>query len=114
MLCLHLTFRPMATKLQVMVGDVLKTDLPFFDVCVANLPYQVKQTFIACAILIVAVCLLAHPVFAQEIHGFASVLIKFCTFAFWNFRYVIKPFSFYALQKQHHTLFNFYKILRSS
>jgi hypothetical protein len=24
-----------------MVGDVLKTDLPFFDVCVANLPYQV-------------------------------------------------------------------------
>ena len=25
-----------------MVGDVLKTDLPYFDVCVANLPYQVK------------------------------------------------------------------------
>lgn len=24
-----------------MVGDVLKTDLPFFDACVANLPYQV-------------------------------------------------------------------------
>ena len=24
-----------------MVGDVLKTDLPYFDVCVANLPYQV-------------------------------------------------------------------------
>lgn len=26
----------------MMVGDVLKTDLPFFDVCVANLPYQVR------------------------------------------------------------------------
>lgn len=25
-----------------MVGDVLKTDLPYFDVCVANLPYQVR------------------------------------------------------------------------
>lgn len=33
--------RPLASKLQVMVGDVLKTDLPFFDACVANLPYQV-------------------------------------------------------------------------
>ena len=35
-------FSPMQSKLQVMVGDVLKTDLPFFDVCVANLPYQVS------------------------------------------------------------------------
>ncbi|KAG9342593.1 hypothetical protein JZ751_016027 [Albula glossodonta] len=31
---------PMQTKLQILVGDVLKADLPFFDVCVANLPYQ--------------------------------------------------------------------------
>lgn len=31
----------MQNKLQILVGDVLKTDLPFFDVCVANLPYQV-------------------------------------------------------------------------
>lgn len=33
----------MQNKLQILVGDVLKTDLPFFDVCVANLPYQVAQ-----------------------------------------------------------------------
>lgn len=32
----------MQNKLQILVGDVLKTDLPFFDVCVANLPYQVE------------------------------------------------------------------------
>lgn len=32
----------MQTKLQILIGDVLKTDLPFFDVCVANLPYQVN------------------------------------------------------------------------
>ena len=36
-----LYFSPAQNKLQVIVGDVLKTDLPFFDVCVANLPYQV-------------------------------------------------------------------------
>lgn len=33
---------PLASKLQVLVGDVLKSDLPFFDACVANLPYQVS------------------------------------------------------------------------
>jgi 16S rRNA A1518/A1519 N6-dimethyltransferase RsmA/KsgA/DIM1 with predicted DNA glycosylase/AP lyase activity len=26
---------------QVIQGDVLKMDLPYFDVCVANIPYQV-------------------------------------------------------------------------
>ncbi|KXJ19210.1 probable dimethyladenosine transferase [Exaiptasia diaphana] len=37
---------PLASKLSVMVGDVLKTDLPFFDVCVANLPYQISSPFV--------------------------------------------------------------------
>jgi len=32
---------PLQSKLQILVGDVLKNDLPFFDVCVANMPYQV-------------------------------------------------------------------------
>jgi 18S rRNA (adenine1779-N6/adenine1780-N6)-dimethyltransferase len=32
---------PMKSKLEIIVGDVLKADLPFFDVCVANMPYQV-------------------------------------------------------------------------
>lgn len=36
-----LFFRCLANKLEIKVGDVLKTDLPFFDACVANLPYQV-------------------------------------------------------------------------
>lgn len=35
----------MQSKLQILVGDVLKTELPFFDVCVANLPYQVTIRF---------------------------------------------------------------------
>lgn len=29
-------------KLQIMVGDFLEADLPYFDVCVSNTPYQVK------------------------------------------------------------------------
>ncbi|XP_077377682.1 dimethyladenosine transferase isoform X1 [Festucalex cinctus] len=37
---------PMQNKLQILVGDVLKTDLPFFDVCVANLPYQISSPFV--------------------------------------------------------------------
>lgn len=38
--------RPAAGKLKVMVGDVLKMDLPFFDVCIANLPYQISSPFV--------------------------------------------------------------------
>ncbi|XP_046849882.1 probable dimethyladenosine transferase [Xenia sp. Carnegie-2017] len=37
---------PYASKLQVIIGDVLKADLPYFDVCVANLPYQISSPFI--------------------------------------------------------------------
>jgi 18S rRNA (adenine1779-N6/adenine1780-N6)-dimethyltransferase len=36
---------PLQSKLQILVGDVLKNDLPFFDVCVANMPYQVLKHF---------------------------------------------------------------------
>merc|ERR1712025_884898 len=34
------------SKLTVMVGDVIKTDLPFFDVCVANVPYQISSPLV--------------------------------------------------------------------
>ena len=30
-------------KLQIMVGDFLEADLPYFDVCISNTPYQVKH-----------------------------------------------------------------------
>lgn len=33
-------------NLQVIHGDVLKVDIPFFDVCVANLPYQISSPFL--------------------------------------------------------------------
>jgi len=34
------------SKLTVMVGDVIKTELPFFDVCVANVPYQISSPLV--------------------------------------------------------------------
>ncbi|XP_055641755.1 probable dimethyladenosine transferase [Toxorhynchites rutilus septentrionalis] len=37
---------PMQSKLQILIGDVLKADLPFFDACVANMPYQISSPFV--------------------------------------------------------------------
>mmetsp|Transcript_28212 Transcript_28212/g.41673 ORF Transcript_28212/g.41673 Transcript_28212/m.41673 type:complete len:328 (-) Transcript_28212:905-1888(-) len=34
---------PEGSKLQVIQGDALKTQWPFFDVCVANVPYQISS-----------------------------------------------------------------------
>lgn len=52
---------PLQSKLQILVGDVLKTELPFFDICIANIPYQISsplvfklllhRPFFRCAIL---------------------------------------------------------------
>lgn len=32
---------PSQKRLDVILGDVMKTDLPYFDVCISNTPYQV-------------------------------------------------------------------------
>ncbi|VEN62308.1 unnamed protein product [Callosobruchus maculatus] len=37
---------PLQSKLQILVGDVLKTELPFFDICVANIPYQISSPLV--------------------------------------------------------------------
>ncbi|CAB4061224.1 DIM1 [Lepeophtheirus salmonis] len=34
------------SKLDIIVGDAIKTDLPFFDVCVANVPYQISSPLV--------------------------------------------------------------------
>lgn len=36
---------PDAHKLQIIHNDVLKVDLPYFDLCIANLPYQISSPF---------------------------------------------------------------------
>lgn len=33
-------------KLEILVGDVLKADLPFFNLCVANIPYQISSPLV--------------------------------------------------------------------
>ncbi|XP_014297392.1 probable dimethyladenosine transferase [Microplitis demolitor] len=38
---------PFKSKLEIQIGDVLKADrLPFFDLCVANVPYQISSPLI--------------------------------------------------------------------
>lgn len=33
---------PYQKRLEVILGDVMKTELPYFDVCISNTPYQVR------------------------------------------------------------------------
>jgi len=47
-------------RLKIIVGDVLKTELPYFDVCVANLPYQISSP-------IVFKLLLHRPIFRSAL-----------------------------------------------
>jgi len=37
---------PLQGKLDVLIGDVMKIEWPNFDVCVANLPYQISSPFV--------------------------------------------------------------------
>lgn len=37
---------PLEHKLQVIQGDAIKTQWPFFDVCVANVPYQISSALV--------------------------------------------------------------------
>ncbi|PLB50482.1 dimethyladenosine transferase [Aspergillus steynii IBT 23096] len=34
---------PVQKRLEVILGDVIKTELPYFDVCVSNTPYQISS-----------------------------------------------------------------------
>jgi hypothetical protein len=34
--------RPQQKKLELIIGDFVKADLPYFDVCISNTPYQVS------------------------------------------------------------------------
>jgi 18S rRNA (adenine1779-N6/adenine1780-N6)-dimethyltransferase len=37
---------PEQKKLEVLLGDVIKTDLPAFDVCISNTPYQISSPLV--------------------------------------------------------------------
>jgi 18S rRNA (adenine1779-N6/adenine1780-N6)-dimethyltransferase len=108
---------PYKERLQIIFGDVLKHDLPYFDVCVANLPYQISSPIVfkllahrptfRCAVLMFqrefALRLLAKPgdklycrlaVNTQLLSkGVKSVLFGFCSersFSFVSVTHLIK------------------------
>ncbi|KNC80473.1 dimethyladenosine transferase [Sphaeroforma arctica JP610] len=37
---------PQYSKLSIRVGDILKSEMPYFDVCVANVPYQISSPLV--------------------------------------------------------------------
>lgn len=38
--------KPEQKRLDIMLGDVIKTDLPHFDVCISNTPYQISSPLV--------------------------------------------------------------------
>ncbi|EWC46497.1 hypothetical protein DRE_04220 [Drechslerella stenobrocha 248] len=38
--------KPAERKLELMLGDVIKTELPYFDVCISNTPYQISSPLV--------------------------------------------------------------------
>ena len=41
-----LTPRPEQKKLEIILGDFIKADLPYFDVCISNTPYQISSPLV--------------------------------------------------------------------
>ena len=37
---------PAEKKLSILLGDVIKTELPYFDVCISNTPYQISSPLV--------------------------------------------------------------------
>ncbi|KAG5357057.1 Dimethyladenosine transferase [Yarrowia sp. C11] len=38
--------KPEQKKLEIMLGDCIKTELPYFDVCISNTPYQISSPLV--------------------------------------------------------------------
>ncbi|KAK9462620.1 S-adenosyl-L-methionine-dependent methyltransferase [Lipomyces oligophaga] len=38
--------KPEQKKLEVILGDVIKADLPYFDICISNTPYQISSPLV--------------------------------------------------------------------
>lgn len=48
---------PAQKRLDVLLGDVIKTELPYFDVCISNTPYQVSLWSKTCPVHALCLCL---------------------------------------------------------
>jgi 18S rRNA (adenine1779-N6/adenine1780-N6)-dimethyltransferase len=38
--------KPEQKRLEIMLGDCIKTDLPYFDICISNTPYQISSPLV--------------------------------------------------------------------
>jgi 18S rRNA (adenine1779-N6/adenine1780-N6)-dimethyltransferase len=38
--------KPEQKKLEIMLGDCIKTELPYFDICISNTPYQISSPLV--------------------------------------------------------------------
>ncbi|KAK9354478.1 S-adenosyl-L-methionine-dependent methyltransferase [Lipomyces doorenjongii] len=38
--------KPEQKKLEIILGDVIKADLPYFDICISNTPYQISSPLV--------------------------------------------------------------------
>lgn len=38
--------RPDQRRLEIMIGDFMKAELPYFDVCISNTPYQISSVLV--------------------------------------------------------------------
>lgn len=38
--------RPEQRKLEVIIGDFVKVDMPYFEVCISNTPYQISSPLV--------------------------------------------------------------------
>ncbi|KAJ1967586.1 Dimethyladenosine transferase [Dispira parvispora] len=79
---------PYQRKLEIIHGDVMKKDLPYFDVCVSNTPYQISsplvfkllnhRPFFRCAVLMFqrefALTLIARP--GDNLYGRLSANVQ--------------------------------------
>ena len=43
---LNVFIRPEQRKLEVIIGDFVKIDIPYFDVCISNTPYQISSPLV--------------------------------------------------------------------
>ena len=70
---------PYMSKLEIIVGDCIKSDFPDFDVCVANMPYQISSPFVFKLLLHrkfrCAVLMFQKEVNVVEVYQFKSLAI---------------------------------------
>eukprot|EP01135_Chromosphaera_perkinsii_P011084 Nk52_evm1s2332 gene=Nk52_evmTU1s2332 len=57
---------PAQKNLKILFGDFMKTELPFFDVCVANVPYQISSPLVFKLLLHRPFCRCAVLMFQRE------------------------------------------------